>query len=205
MSGKQHTQQKLFNMDKYSKLNLACGPKVKNKFKLPWLNVDIDGKAADFICDIMVLQKEWSGKFEEVRASHVLEHIFLDDVPKVLSEWIRVLKPNGVLRIIVPDLDIVIESLNSGIDQKKRKSLSVDTTTPILSQIYGWGYWTKNTKKEWRHRMIYNEKLIIKILKNQKKLKNIKTYKQDQDPAFIFKIKDDSQNIFSLCVQAQKK
>lgn len=205
MSGKQHIQQKLYKLNNYSKLNLACGPKIKNKFKLPWLNVDIDGKAADYICDIMAFPKEWNGHFEEVRASHVLEHIFLDDVPKVLSEWIRVLKPNGVLRIIVPDLDIVLNSLNKGFDEKKRKSLSIDTTTPVLTQIYGWGYGSKNTKKEWRHRMIYNKKLIIKILKNQKTLKNIKIYKQNQDPAFLFKIKDDSQNIFSICVQAEKK
>ncbi len=34
---------------------------------------------------------------------HVLEHFKRKDVERVLREWFRVLKPNGVLRISVPD------------------------------------------------------------------------------------------------------
>jgi len=35
--------------------------------------------------------------------------------------------------------------------------------------------------------------------------KIVKIYEQKKDPAFLLGIKDDSQNIFSLCVQAEKK
>ena len=40
---------------------------------------------------------------EEIYASHVLEHIPHTETVRCLAEWVRVLKPGGVLRIAVPD------------------------------------------------------------------------------------------------------
>jgi len=42
---------------------------------------------------------------DEVRASHVLEHFPYRDTLDVMREWVRVLKPGGLLRIAVPDFD----------------------------------------------------------------------------------------------------
>lgn len=42
--------------------------------------------------------------FDEVRASHMLEHLGWDEVPRALWEWRRVLKPGGKVRIAVPDV-----------------------------------------------------------------------------------------------------
>ena len=42
---------------------------------------------------------------DEIRASHVLEHFPFADVPLVLADWARVLKPGGRMRIAVPDVD----------------------------------------------------------------------------------------------------
>jgi ubiquinone/menaquinone biosynthesis C-methylase UbiE len=39
-----------------------------------------------------------------VYASHVLEHLYLVDAQRLLSECKRVLKPGGVIRLVVPDL-----------------------------------------------------------------------------------------------------
>lgn len=38
-----------------------------------------------------------------VRASHILEHVPFDQVDETVREWVRVLKPGGILRIAVPD------------------------------------------------------------------------------------------------------
>lgn len=48
------------------------------------------------------------GSVDEIRASHILEHSSFDDVPKVLAEWMRVLKPGARIRIAVPDVDRVL-------------------------------------------------------------------------------------------------
>jgi SAM-dependent methyltransferase len=43
------------------------------------------------------------GTVDEVRASHVLEHFPHAQTADVLADWVRVLKPGGVLRLAVPD------------------------------------------------------------------------------------------------------
>jgi SAM-dependent methyltransferase len=43
--------------------------------------------------------------FDVVYHSHLLEHIDRDDAPKFIAECFRVLKPGGVIRIVVPDLE----------------------------------------------------------------------------------------------------
>jgi predicted SAM-dependent methyltransferase len=42
---------------------------------------------------------------EQIRASHILEHFSFAEVPKVLADWRRVLKPGGTLEVAVPDFD----------------------------------------------------------------------------------------------------
>jgi len=190
---------------KYTKLNLACGSKVENKLPEPWLNVDLAGEAADFICDIACLPVEWSNRFNEVRASHVLEHFFLKEMDIVLQEWIRVLTPGGILRIIVPDLKIIVAGLAIGQDNKGRISVSINETTPILAQIYGVGYDDSQTEDRWRHHFIFDKATLIELLQKQPFLEKVTDYNQKDDPASIIGINDDSQNPFSLCAMAYKK
>lgn len=191
-------------MKKITKLNLGCGRDKSKKFPAPWLNVDMEGDCADIHCDIKKLPNDWTNKFNEVRASHVLEHLFMDEFDLVISEWLRVLKPGGSLRIIVPDLEIIIQALISGVDSKNRKSLSIYETTPILSQIFGFGYESRLTSSEWRHRFVFNKDLLNNLLQKQITIDKISFYNKEDDPANAFGIKDDSQNPFSLCVHALK-
>lgn len=47
--------------------------------------------------------------FDEVRASHILEHFPRKDVGEVVKEWCRVLKPGGTLKLAVPNYDWLLE------------------------------------------------------------------------------------------------
>lgn len=42
---------------------------------------------------------------DEIRASHVLEHIGFRSTMAVIEEWVRVLQPGGILKIAVPDFE----------------------------------------------------------------------------------------------------
>jgi predicted SAM-dependent methyltransferase len=44
--------------------------------------------------------------FDFIYSEHVLEHMFLDEAFDLLQECQRILKPNGVIRIVVPDPDL---------------------------------------------------------------------------------------------------
>ena len=44
--------------------------------------------------------------FDFIFSEHFLEHLFLDEAIDLLKECHRILKPNGVVRIVVPDADL---------------------------------------------------------------------------------------------------
>jgi hypothetical protein len=51
---------------------------------------------------------------DAVRASHCLEHFPHAQIPDVLAEWVRVLKPGGRLRIAVPDFAKIAKRYQEG-------------------------------------------------------------------------------------------
>jgi len=54
------------------------------------------------------------GSVDAIRASHCLEHFPHKDVPVVLAEWVRALKPGGELRLAVPNFQKVAEDYLAG-------------------------------------------------------------------------------------------
>ena len=54
------------------------------------------------------------GTVSEIRASHVLEHFSHRDVEKVLQDWVRALKPGGLIKIAVPDFSKICKGYLSG-------------------------------------------------------------------------------------------
>jgi predicted SAM-dependent methyltransferase len=54
------------------------------------------------------------GSFDAVYASHLFEHMYVDEVKRLLLECRRVLAPGGVVRIVVPDLAVLIEGYAAG-------------------------------------------------------------------------------------------
>jgi len=188
-----------------SKLNLGCGDRVEKMFPRPWLNVDLNSPHADLQYDARALPTEWRGVFFEVRASHILEHCFLKEWAAIVNEWCRVLRPGGLLRIVVPDLDVVSKCLREGLDMKGRQSYSWKETTPVLAQIFGIGYDSPETDERWRHRMIVNGPLLVDFLNSLDLFSKVSVYSQTSDPAAFYSIKDDSQNPFSVHIVAQLK
>lgn len=51
---------------------------------------------------------------DEIRASHVLEHFARAEAGLVLREWVRVLKPGGLLKIAVPDFATIAQAYVAG-------------------------------------------------------------------------------------------
>lgn len=187
-----------------TKLNLGCGNCPEKLFPRPWWNVDLENPLADEEHDARALPLEWTARFFEVRASHILEHTFIKEWPAIIQEWCRVLRPGGILRIIVPDLDIVLRCLQDGVDMKGRRALSLRETTAALAQLYGIGYDDPSTDARWRHRIIVSGPMLADFLSSLGCLENIAIYKTEEDPAAVHGIRDDSQNPFSVHVVARK-
>jgi predicted SAM-dependent methyltransferase len=64
--------------------------------------------------DAVEIQGTIDDTYDEIRASHVLEHFPHRKVSDVIKEWVRVLKPGGVLKIAVPDFEMIARQYLSG-------------------------------------------------------------------------------------------
>ena len=84
------------------KLHLGCGDKYIPGF----IHIDIsDAPHIDLKCDISRLDNFEENSVDLIYASHVLEHFGRHEYTNVLTEWYRILKPDGELRIAVPDFE----------------------------------------------------------------------------------------------------
>jgi predicted SAM-dependent methyltransferase len=88
------------------KLHLGCG-----KRHIPgFVHIDaIDYPHVDHVSTIDSLSFIPSDSVDLIYNCHVLEHFRRRDVGRVLTEWRRVLRPGGTLRISVPDFAMLCE------------------------------------------------------------------------------------------------
>lgn len=79
------------------------------------LTVDIrDEVKPDYRCDLGKLPFA-TGEFDIVFSSHTLEHFPRADVNQVLDEWIRILKPEGELRLVLPNVEWAADRIKEGV------------------------------------------------------------------------------------------
>lgn len=57
-----------------------------------------------------------------VYSSHCFEHLYRDQAMKLLRECFRVLKPGGILRLVVPDLEIYCREYMAALQNHNHKS-----------------------------------------------------------------------------------
>ena len=78
------------------------------------VSVDIrDDVGADYRCDFRRLPFA-NGEFDVVHSSHALEHVARAETSTTLDEWIRVLKSDGELRLLIPNLEWAAKKIVSG-------------------------------------------------------------------------------------------
>ena len=85
-----------------TRLHIGCG-----KFPRPgWINLDNKIRpGVDCVADLRADLPFADGAADYAVAIHVLPHIRLDALPAALARIRRVLKPGGVLRLALPDLE----------------------------------------------------------------------------------------------------
>jgi len=85
-------------------LNLGCG----GSFHSAWENYDLAPASPEVRpIDLSEPLPFEDAVYDAVYSSHVLEHIDRSRAPALLGEMFRVLKPGGVIRVVVPDLEVV--------------------------------------------------------------------------------------------------
>ena len=85
-----------------TKLNFGCG----SRFSQNWVNIDVYSGGPEV--QRVNLLKRWpfpNNHFDASYSSHVLEHFTPSQARHLISEAFRVMKPGGIIRIVVPDLE----------------------------------------------------------------------------------------------------
>jgi SAM-dependent methyltransferase len=96
-------------------VNVGCGP--RNSVSLPvyfdgWrqLRVDVDASVEpDIIADLTDLSPIPDGSADAVWAAHCIEHLYEHQVAVAIGEFRRVLREDGFVCVIVPDLQAVAQ------------------------------------------------------------------------------------------------
>lgn len=90
-------------------LNLGCGSHFSTNSE--WTNLDFTSNSTNVIEHNLLSGIPFSDNtYDLVYHSHVLEHFSQNDGKKLIKECFRVLKPDGVLRIAIPDLESITEN-----------------------------------------------------------------------------------------------
>lgn len=90
-------------------LNLGCG----QRYHEDWTNVDFYSDDKNIISTNLLKGIPFpNGTFDVVYHSHVLEHFSKNDGVNFIKECYRVLKPGGILRVVIPDLGGIIKEYN---------------------------------------------------------------------------------------------
>lgn len=113
-------------------LNLGCGDYFSKEKE--WVNLDFVAAHEGVIAHNLLKGIPFEeNTFDFVYHSHVLEHFSKEDGENLIYECFRVLKPNGVLRIAIPDLERIAKKYLDFLEQGMS-----NTNDEIIRANYEW-------------------------------------------------------------------
>lgn len=123
-------------------LDLGCGP---NKAFPHFIGVDNGHHEKfgysikpDLMSDCEKLDFVADQSCDAVFSSHLLEHIPYENVPNVLVEWFRVIKPNGYLILYLPDEDTYPKVGEEGANPDHKFNVNYNKIVWPMKDVGGW-------------------------------------------------------------------
>lgn len=106
----------IVNVDFMRKINLGCGYRLHSD----WINVDFIKTGSDVIvCNLLDGIPFEDQSADVIYHSHVLEHFSRGGGEKFILECFRVLKPGGIIRIAVPDLEEIAKGYVNALEMAR--------------------------------------------------------------------------------------
>lgn len=112
-------------------LNIGCG----TVYHPDWINLDKIPQSSLIksydICNPLPFLSE---SIDVCYSSHVLEHLTPEQAQAFISDCYRILNPNGMIRLVVPDLEGIVKAYLSCLETIERK----DREEPLALVNYHW-------------------------------------------------------------------
>lgn len=132
------------------RLHLGCG----KKFMPGYIHIDLnDFNHLDYKHDIRTLPMFEDNSVDLIYFCHGIEYLDRVEIIEVLKEWKRVLKPEGVLRLALPDFEALA---NLYVETKDLKL--------VAGQLFG--RWPISDGSVFYHKTTYDFKTLTNVLLN---------------------------------------
>ena len=149
--------------------NVGCGPRGGGRvppFFNDWqqLRIDVDASVQpDLIADLTDLSPLPSNSVDALWASHCIEHLYEHDVPRALAEFHRVIREDGFICILVPDLQTVAQHIAA---DRLHETLYNSAAGPITPHdvLFGHGAAIAAGRTSMAHRSGFTPTLLLKRL-----------------------------------------
>jgi predicted SAM-dependent methyltransferase len=136
-------------------LNLGSGPRGVDKVN--WINVDgFRDRNVHYLFDLSRSFPFRDESFDGVFCEHVLEHFSLEDGERITREILRILRPGGCVRIIVPDAELILRRyfLESK-DMVRWRGTGNETPMEIVNSYF---------RQRYEHQFLYDWVTMEKML-----------------------------------------
>src|SRR6478609_7767918 len=121
------------------RLNWGCGEHTRPG----WINSDIkEGPGINLVGDIRRGLPIASESVDYAVSVHALPELSYPELVPALEELLRILKPRGVLRLVLPDLDKAVRAYLSG-EEEYFGMVAEDAESPggrLVTQVLWYGY-----------------------------------------------------------------
>lgn len=135
-----------------TKLNVGCG----TDYKEGWVNIDNNSdnniEKLDLNFDMRNPLPYKDGTVDFIFNEHFFEHLTVDEGQTAMKDLMRVLKPGGVMRIAMPDLELAVKAYTDKNWKGNKEFLErfglgfVKTRAELLNMNFSW----------WGHKWLYD-------------------------------------------------
>lgn len=133
------------------KLHLGCG----NHIMPGWKNLDLEPGPGGIVCDLRKPLPEESESVDYIFTEHFIEHLSREDGVRLLRECYRVLKPGGVIRVVTPDLHMIMVWYTN-----RKLDVFAPTWEPKTPARF-----VNEAMREWGHQFVYDSEELVDVLK----------------------------------------
>lgn len=132
-----------------------------------WHGLDLSRKGPQVHrADLLLGIPAANGTVAAILAEHVLEHLFLDDLPRLLAECRRVMRPAGVIRVVSPDA-MTIARLLTLAEQAEAEPVVVADARVHRWDDHGfiWARTVNRVSHQWgQHRSLLTAPMVARLL-----------------------------------------
>lgn len=205
--GRLFTGRLKLDKNKKNLINLGCGDIIAKDF----INIDFfNMRGLDYMADLRYPLKIDDDTVDGIICEHTMEHLTYADDDKLLAECYRIMKKDGVIRIILPDVSLFCEHYVANdrkwFDDWRKVMIEEGTTEERRSKFMSTPMSAISfVTQEYGHVSCWDrETLEFYLSKNKFRDIKICSYKQGRMPELLIDRDDNGRKHVSIFIEAVK-